>query len=59
MKTYLWTLDSHDCFGPFDSKSCAAEWARLTAKSSYQLLDKPPFAAVAPIKPAIAPVTAS
>ena len=43
MKTYLWTLDSHDCFGPFDSPDDAHDWAKATYKTSYTLVKKPSY----------------
>lgn len=41
--TYIYTLDSHDCYGPFQSQVEAFEWAQLEDFGSYQLLPKPPF----------------
>jgi hypothetical protein len=40
--TYLYTLDSHECFGPFLTNTKAHEWAKQTQHSSYQLVKKPP-----------------
>lgn len=36
-KLHLFTLDSHDYFGPFENEQHAHEWAKATGKSSYQL----------------------
>jgi hypothetical protein len=37
--TYLFTLDSHDLYGPFNGRVPAMAWAVRTNKQSYQLLD--------------------
>lgn len=38
---YIWTCDSHECFGPFPSYQGAKAWALATNKSSFQILDRP------------------
>lgn len=40
---YIYTLDSHECFGPFTSADAAHAWARFRNKRSYQLLTAPPY----------------
>jgi len=37
--TFLFTLDSHDLFGPFPSKREAHDWAYYTHRRSYSLLN--------------------
>jgi len=37
--TFLFTLDSHDLFGPFPSKREAHDWAYYTHRTSYALMD--------------------
>jgi hypothetical protein len=39
---YIFTLDSHDWIGPFDSADAAHSWARQRGFSSYQLDSRPP-----------------
>lgn len=46
---YIFTLDSHDCFGPFDTKSAALNWAKRLP--SYQLLNKIPYLSTLILKP--------
>ena len=42
---YLFTLDSHDYYGPFHNEAIAHDWAKRTGKSSYQLHDAVPVLA--------------
>jgi hypothetical protein len=51
MSIYLYTLDSHDCFGRFPSVVCAHAWAVKTGRSSYQLLNKPPYPTTVVMQP--------
>jgi hypothetical protein len=45
MYLYLYTLDSHDCFGRFISAEEAHRWAARNPNiSTYELMTKPPFA---------------
>jgi len=51
---YLWTLDSHECFGPFRTFVSAHAWAVESEKHAYRLLDKPPYettVVIAPYRP--------
>lgn len=43
MRCYLYTLDSHDCFGAFACEADAHDWARQWGVGSYQLLKAPPY----------------
>lgn len=49
-KAYLFTLDSHDTYGPFDDKVSAFEFAKHRKLTSYQILDKPDNG-ITPIQP--------
>ena len=49
-KAYLFTLDAHDTYGPFDDKVSAFEFAKQHNLTSYQILDKPDNG-ITPIKP--------
>lgn len=40
---YLYTLDSHDCYGPFPDRSVANSFATQRHFTSYQILDKIPY----------------
>lgn len=40
-KFWLFTLDSHECFGPFVNKGHLEEWANATNHWSYQILTRP------------------
>lgn len=51
LQIYLYTLDSHDCYGPFETKDAAMQWANDTGKSSYQLVENPPYELSRVIKP--------
>lgn len=42
--TYLLTLDSHECYGPFKGAPEARLWAQVTNHTSYQLLGRVPHA---------------
>ena len=42
-KRYVYTLDAHECFGPFLTEIAAREWAHFKALPSYQILSHPPF----------------
>ena len=56
-KFYLFTLDSHDLYGPFNSKEFAHDWAYYTYRTSYTLLHDferwTRFSTYEPIKPNI------
>lgn len=41
--TYIFTLDSHDCYGPFQSQGLAFTWAQQEGFECYQLLPEPPY----------------
>lgn len=49
-KAYLFTLDAHDTYGPFDDKVSAFEFAKQRNLTSYQILGKPDNG-ITPIKP--------
>ena len=43
MKWYIYTLDSHDAFGPFVSYDAALAWAKHRQLSSFQVLNGLPY----------------
>ena len=49
-KVYLFTLDAHDTYGPFDDKVSAFEFAKQRNLTSYQILGEPDNG-ITPIKP--------
>ena len=40
---YIWTLDAHECYGPFPGVVEAHRFAVQLCFSSYTLLETPPF----------------
>jgi hypothetical protein len=48
---YLYTLDSHDCYGPFNSDADATLWAYRNMFTSYQLLKTPPYESTQVMEP--------
>jgi hypothetical protein len=48
---YLYTLDSHDCYGRFMSYPAAHAYAVKRGFSSYQLLNKPPHSSTVVLFP--------
>ncbi|SHH47199.1 hypothetical protein SAMN05444169_7622 [Bradyrhizobium erythrophlei] len=40
---FIYTLDSHDCYGPFGSQDNAKTWAIRRGFKSYQILTHTPF----------------
>lgn len=50
--SYIYTLDSHDCYGPFDNAVTAIRWAdRSLYRSPYQVLVEPPYTSTPIITP--------
>lgn len=45
MRIYIYTLDSHDCYGPFWTVKEAHLFAVDFGLTSYQLLSEPPYGA--------------
>ncbi len=41
-KWYVFTLDSHDCFGPFASYDAAVQWGKVN-RPTFQVLRAPPY----------------
>jgi len=48
---YLYTLDSHDCYGRFASRETARLWAAKRNMISYQILSKPPHSHIVVLNP--------
>lgn len=48
---YIWTLDSHDCYGIFSCSEAAREWADKRGLKSYQILLNPPHRDTLVLKP--------
>jgi hypothetical protein len=40
---FLYTLDSHDCYGPFHSTTSLHNWAKNKRFRSYQVLNYAPY----------------
>lgn len=48
---YIYTLDSHDCYGPFSSGYDAMFWANSHEFTSYQVLTAKPYASTRVLNP--------
>lgn len=48
---YIYTLDSHDCYGPFLDSDKARDWAKKRNFTSFQILVSKPYICTEVLRP--------